>query len=138
MILPVEARARPAKSTTLPCGFSPTTTSMGAAPMLAKRFFYVSAGILCLALAYHLGASNATAQMGGQIVGMSGTIGNAACGGMFNVITSSGEVFGREMAAPGCMNGTPGPLYDLGNFWSGGGPTPISHESLGGVKARYR
>lgn len=36
---------------------------------MAKRFFYTCAGILCLALAYHLGASNATAQSGtrGQI-----------------------------------------------------------------------
>ena len=30
--------------------------------MFAKRFFYVSAAILCLALAYHLGATSATAQ----------------------------------------------------------------------------
>jgi hypothetical protein len=30
--------------------------------MFAKRFFYVSAAILCLALAYHLGAVNVTAQ----------------------------------------------------------------------------
>jgi hypothetical protein len=29
--------------------------------MLAKRFFYVSAAILCLALAYHFGATSATA-----------------------------------------------------------------------------
>ena len=29
---------------------------------MARRFFYVCAGILCLAFAYHLGASNATAQ----------------------------------------------------------------------------
>lgn len=36
---------------------------------MAKRFFFICAGILCLALAYHLGASNATAQGGakGQI-----------------------------------------------------------------------
>lgn len=32
--------------------------------MLAKRFFYVCAGILCLALAYHLGSTNAAAQAG--------------------------------------------------------------------------
>lgn len=30
--------------------------------MLAKRFFYVCAGFLCLALAFHLGARAATAQ----------------------------------------------------------------------------
>jgi hypothetical protein len=29
---------------------------------MAKRFFYLSAGILCLAFAYHLGATSATAQ----------------------------------------------------------------------------
>ena len=29
---------------------------------MAKRFFFVCAGILCLAFAYHLGATNATAQ----------------------------------------------------------------------------
>jgi hypothetical protein len=29
---------------------------------MAKRFFFVCAGILCLALAYHLGANTATAQ----------------------------------------------------------------------------
>ena len=31
---------------------------------MAKRFFFVCAGILCLAFAYHLGATNATAQGG--------------------------------------------------------------------------
>ena len=29
--------------------------------MFARRFFYVCAGLLCLALAYHLGATTATA-----------------------------------------------------------------------------
>lgn len=35
--------------------------------MLAKRFAYVCAGILCLALAYHLGASTAAAQRSGPV-----------------------------------------------------------------------
>ena len=29
---------------------------------MARRFFFVCAGILCIAFAYHLGAGNATAQ----------------------------------------------------------------------------
>ena len=29
---------------------------------MAKRFFYICLGILCLVFAYHFGASNATAQ----------------------------------------------------------------------------
>ena len=37
--------------------------------VMAKRFFYVCAGLLCLAFAYHLGATRAIAQSGakGQI-----------------------------------------------------------------------
>ena len=35
---------------------------------MAKKFFYACAGILCLAFAYHLGATSATAQSSsGQI-----------------------------------------------------------------------
>ena len=33
---------------------------------MAKRFFYLCAGFLCLALAYHLGATSATAQAEGR------------------------------------------------------------------------
>ena len=33
--------------------------------MVAKRFFYVCAGLLCLTVAYHLGARNAGAQLPG-------------------------------------------------------------------------
>jgi hypothetical protein len=35
--------------------------------MVAKRFFYICAGILCLALAYHFGAMNAQAQASGPV-----------------------------------------------------------------------
>jgi len=35
--------------------------------MLAKRFFFVCVGVLCLAVVYHLGARSVRAQQGGQI-----------------------------------------------------------------------
>lgn len=35
--------------------------------MFAERFFFVCAGFLCLALAYHLGANNATAKVPGSL-----------------------------------------------------------------------
>ena len=38
--------------------------------MRAKQFFYVCAGILMLSAAYHLGASRAVAQGGGQFAGI--------------------------------------------------------------------
>lgn len=37
---------------------------------MAKRLFSISAAILMLAIAYHLGAHNVQAQSGGQIVAM--------------------------------------------------------------------
>ena len=36
--------------------------------MVAKRFFYVCAGLLCLALAYHFGATSATAAKPGSTI----------------------------------------------------------------------
>ncbi len=41
--------------------------------MRARAFFYVCAGILCLAMAYHLGARSATAQSAGTMEGASFT-----------------------------------------------------------------
>jgi len=35
--------------------------------MIAKRFFFVGAGLLCLALAYHFGAGNAAAKAPGSL-----------------------------------------------------------------------
>jgi hypothetical protein len=37
---------------------------------MAKRFFYVCAGLLCLALTYHAGARNATAQAPAECFGI--------------------------------------------------------------------
>jgi hypothetical protein len=45
--------------------------------MVAKRFFYVCAGFLSLAFAYHLGASNATAAKPGSTI-FAATCGSAA------------------------------------------------------------
>jgi hypothetical protein len=36
---------------------------------MARKFFYIAAGMFLLALSYHLGASNARAQAGGSLVG---------------------------------------------------------------------
>jgi hypothetical protein len=107
--------------------------------MVAKRFFYVCAGLLCLALAYHLGASSATAQTGSSIVGVFQGI-NCATNSV-GVVTSTGDVFIRDagsqcIAGPGGFSGAS--LTYLGNFWSGGVPTPVQRTSLGALKVRYR
>lgn len=99
----------------------------------AKAFLYVCTGILMLAFAYHLGARNATAQVGSSVLGFTaqpGASGERA--GAFYVITSNGDVFGRYMAPGGEAHA----LAYFGNFW--GGAVPVQHESWGAVKDRYR
>jgi len=43
---------------------------------MTKKFFYVCAGLLCLAAAYHLGARTARAQATGPVVGFTATGGH--------------------------------------------------------------
>jgi hypothetical protein len=96
--------------------------------MFAKRFFYCSAAILCLALAYHFGATSATAQApGNPVVAFigPGPVYTAAA------ITANGDVYATGISA-------------LDHDWTfranifGGGPIPVQQESFGSVKARYR
>jgi hypothetical protein len=132
--------------------------------MRAKSFFYVCAGLFLLALGYHLGATNATAQSPGGI--------EAAA---IHENENTSAVIGRQLwywhgvAAPPALmtsavipgsaaviacGGDSGAGYVLlenGEEWkcsSGGswtlvanwpvGSTPARQESWGGVKARYR
>jgi len=92
--------------------------------MFAKRFFFVSAGLLCLALAYHFGAASATAQISGNTVA-------AASGGF--VVAANGNVY----ADPALISPTNAAQWVLaGNVFSG--PTPTSQGTWGELKARYR
>jgi hypothetical protein len=56
---------------------------------MAKRFFFACAGILCLALAYHLGATHANAQGsdGGEIKFVEGR------GAHFVVVTRNDDIY---------------------------------------------
>jgi len=100
----------------------------------ARAFFYVSAGLLCLALAYHLGARSAGAQAGSMIYGVSvADLSGVGCGAEVFVLTPNGDLFRRPYSC--------GQLTEsascVGNFWSGG-PTPaVSQPTWGQVKARY-
>ncbi|HEY3216361.1 MAG TPA: hypothetical protein VGK93_07705 [Candidatus Eisenbacteria bacterium] len=103
--------------------------------MFAKRFFYVCAGLLCLAIAYHLGARNAGAQSGSMVSGFAaeGTgIDPNRANGMFSVMTPNGDIFARYMDS----GGGGGSLRYVGNFWDG--TTPTQQSTFGSVKARYR
>ena len=98
---------------------------------MAKRFFFVCAGLFLLALSYHLGARSATAQAGatGFAFSVSGPI---AC-----VMTPNGDVYARytgNVAQPGTLDAAP-PAARLGNFW--GGATGAQPQTWGQVKDRY-
>jgi len=99
---------------------------------MAKKFFYVCAGLFLLAVSYQLGADRVAAQVGTNGVGF------AAWGNYVYVMTASGEVYARNtypQTSPGAMDASP-PAVDLGNFW--GGATASTLQSWGQVKDRYR
>lgn len=91
---------------------------------MAKKFFYVCAGVLMLALAYHFGATSATAQLTSNDIA-----GVAADGyGLVTVVTVSGEVYRGAASVP---------YFHAGNLFTGGA-TATQQETWGAVKQRYR
>ena len=87
---------------------------------MARKFFYVCAGMFLLALSYHFGASNAGAQAPS----------NPIVAASFNMaVTANGDVYLAENPH--------GPWSHVSNVFSGS-TTPALHESWGQLKARYR
>ena len=94
---------------------------------MARKFFYIAAGMLMLALSYHFGAGTAGAQSGLQV---------AAVGRDFidYAVTTNGDLYHLNYDP---FSGQLRPATLVGNIF-GGAPTPALHESWGQVKARYR
>jgi hypothetical protein len=88
-----------------------------------KRFFYASAAILMLSLAFHFGYTTARAQAPGNPV-------VAAFGGVATVVTANGDIYAST------TGGADGPFAHINNVFSGG-PTPARQESWGQLKSRY-
>ena len=86
--------------------------------------------ILCLALAYHLGARSATAQAPGNPVVAYGAATGGAATGSYNVaaITASGDLYGAQYVDT--------PWHFIQNIF--GSATPATQATWGQVKARYR
>jgi hypothetical protein len=85
---------------------------------MARKFFYIAAGMLMLALSYHFGASTASAQAPGNPV-------VAAFAGPY-VVTANGDVY----AGGGGTGSNYASWALVANVFSGG-PTPALHESWG-------
>ncbi len=134
---------------------------------MAKRFFYVCAGLLCLAMSYHLGARSAGAQVAGSLVAGSyepdtSPCGVDASGNLWILERNSGEVYGpyalphsgdvvavTASYTPGSFFGTllytNGDAYhhENGQDWQYVGnvlarPTASRQSTWGLMKARYR
>jgi hypothetical protein len=97
---------------------------------MAKRFFYVCAGIFLLALTYHLGARSVGAQSGSPVSAMSAFEGSS--GLRVVVMTPNGDCFMRTNYP---FQNTPPPVY-FGNYWDVA--TSGRPESWGQMKDRYR
>ena len=97
--------------------------------MVAKRFFYVCAGLLCLALAYHSGARNAAAQgPGNTAVGIS--VASNGGGFVWAGITANGDTYISDNSGYSWTR--------EGNLFSGSGPTSGTQKTWGQVKLKYR
>jgi hypothetical protein len=99
------------------------TPSHGGVAM-ARKFFYICAGMFLLALSYHLGATGAQAQASGNTI---------VAGDQVVAYTANGDAYLNTAATS-----TTGPWRRVGNVFTGGGPVPATQESWGQVKARYR
>ena len=130
---------------------------------MARKFFYICAGLFLLALSYHLGAQAAQAQVGSDVQGAAlafvpagfGVRASGVVGRVFYSMLDNGAIQALSPAIPGTQpilatdpagrnvlladgevlqyNGAGWNL--LGNLFPG--PVPALHESWGALKSRY-
>lgn len=96
--------------------------------MFLKKLFFASASVLMLALAYHLGASTATAQAPGNPIANVAFVswpGN----GLVAMTTNGDSFFSSD-------NGVT--WQQTGNVFAGGGPVPARTHSWGSLKVGQR
>jgi len=125
---------------------------------MARKFFYVSAGMFLLALSYHLGAVNAHAQATGAVecVAYDAQRGFAVVNHRFYHVDLTSPPTFQDLGplpaparAVACgdngvvlEDGTAWECHAPGNWQSFGtlplgAPTPALHESWGSLKSRY-
>ena len=94
---------------------------------MARKFFFVCAGLLCLAIAFHLGASSAGAQAPSNSV--VAVIGGTCPNFSSVVVTANGDLYGSNYCSDSWAH--------IGNVFSGG-PVNVEKHTLGELKARFR
>jgi hypothetical protein len=96
---------------------------------MGRRFFYVSAAVLCLAIAYQLGASAVGAQSPAVVQGISSTLDQSGLTYAM-VVTENGDIYVSNDAGTTWQR--------RANCFAGSAPTRPDQGSFGGVKERYR
>ena len=125
---------------------------------MARKFFYVCAGMLMLALSYQLGASTVVAQVPGTVdcVGFGTYSANAVIGGRLYFINNSSPSVVEDLGplpTPGraVACGYQGVVMEDGSVWVNNGPgnwrqlatfpftgpVPTQRETWGQLKSRY-
>lgn len=95
--------------------------------MFFKKLFYASAAVLMLALAYHLGASTATAQAPSNPV-VAAFLGASTTPN--TVVTANGDVY--------TLVSQNGDVYRLASNIFSGAPVPTHQSSWGALKGKAR
>ena len=96
---------------------------------MAKRFFYVCAGLFLVALTYHLGARSAGAQAPANPIVACGPL--DSYGSYQLAVTANGDTYLHYGI------GGSDPWTYKGNIFSGGA-VPTSPQTFGQIKDRYR
>lgn len=106
--------------------------------MDARKFLFVCAGVLCLAVAYHLGATRSEAQGGiAQFAGIAAVTQGGNTGYVL-ALTTEGDLYVRS-GHPICNGNWTVQNCDwtlVGSVF--GGPVPIEDQSFGRTKAQHR
>src|SRR5690348_10490879 len=103
---------------------------------MAKKFFYVCAGLFLIALSYHLGARNAQSQAFGTSVAAlpNFRVYDPAVGSVQGVVMQNGDVYGwADPSSP-----APWQVHLLGNLFTSISPTATTPQTWGEIKHRYR
>ena len=94
---------------------------------MARKFFFVCAGLLCLAIVFHFGATTAGAQAPSNPVVSVSFLGNGSTVAI--ALTANGDTY---------LSGDAGTSWTRQTNVFSSGPVNVERHTLGELKARYR
>lgn len=131
---------------------------------MARKFLYVSLGILALAIACNLGSGGAGASIVDTSIAGGNVVAAATEGNAFSLLTADGSIYWVTEAGFTFVRSIPIPVADVafflgddegivsrsGEVWkvfgagwlnlgpAPGGPIPVANDSFGAIKGKFR